>query len=133
MSTKHSRADKSPRHGQFEPTAEPRPLSSDDLDECSQPDRDVLNATDARQRPVFAVAVREGVLHAETPGRDLDMPHLSVVYLTADGEQAVAKRVAAGWGLAMVSRAEFVDERELQPTPEHVRRFAPIVQRHPEV
>lgn len=127
---KRSRQDAQSRE-RFEPTTEPRPLTSDDLDECSQPGHDVTDAP-AGQRAVFAVAVRRGILHAETPGRDLDMPHLSIVYLTADGEQALAKRVAAGNGLALVNRALVVDDRELQPTPDHARRWAPIVQRHPE-
>ena len=132
MSTEHARPDKSRRTERFEPTAEIRPLTAADLDACRQPGGDVTT-TDAHERAVFAVAVREGILHKSTPGRDLDMPHLSVLYVTADGEQATTKRVAAGGGLSLVNRALIVDERELQSTPAHAKRFAPVARRHPEV
>ena len=132
MSTQHANADKA-RTDRFEPTAEIRPLTAADLDACRQPGGDVAEATDAHERSVYAVAVREGILHKSTPGRDLDMPHLSVLYVTADGEQATTKRVAAGGGLSLVNRALIVDERELQSTPAHAKRFAPVARRHPEV
>ena len=132
MSTEHATADKSRRTDRFEPTAEPRPLTSADLAACRQPASDPTDC-DAHERAVFAVAVREGILHSSTPGRDLDMPHLSVLYVTADGEQATTKRVAAGGGLSLVNRALIVDERELQSTPAHAKRFAPVARRHPEV
>jgi len=133
MSTEHARPDKSRRTERFEPTAEIRPLTTDDLNACRQPNGDVAEATDAHQQAVFAVAVREGILHKSTPGRDLDQPHLSVLYVTADGEQATTERVAAGGGLSLVNRVLVVRARELQSTPDHARRFAPVVQRHPEV
>ena len=132
MSTEHARADKSPRRERFEPTAEPRPLTSADLEACRHPSGEPTDCA-ADKQAVFAVAVRDGVLHSSTPGRDLDQPHLSVLYVTADGEQAFGKRVAAGGGLSLVERALAVDRRELQPATDAAQRFAPVARRHPEV
>jgi len=134
MSTQHRAPDKGAQRERFEPTSEPRPLSSTDLDECRQPNCDVTEAADSSQRAVYAVAVRDGVLYADTPGRTLDLPHVSVLYVTADGERATTRRVPANPGeLSLVNRVLIIDERELQSATEAAKRYAPVARRHPEV
>lgn len=123
-----------PRKERFEPDTEPRPLTSDDLNECREPTCDLVDATDAHQRAVFAVAARNGTLYRPTPGRTLDIQGVSILYVSDDGEQATQRRLQAAPGdLSLVNRALIVNARELQPTPDDLKRFAPIAQRHPEV
>ena len=134
MSTEHRAPDKGARRERFEPNSEPRPLTNSDLEACRQPNCDVVEVADTHQQAVFAVAVRDGILYADTPGRTLDLPHVSVLYVTADGARATTRRVPANPGeLSLVNRVLIVDEHELQPATESAKRFAPVVRRHPEV
>lgn len=107
------------------------PLDADELRECRDPSGPI---PDDRE-PVFAVAHRAGIVTR------LDVSHqyeaTAVLYLTADGEQAVEQWYSmadAGdpdW--SVVDRALHVDPDELRPTGQAAARLAPIVRRHPEV
>lgn len=112
----------------FAPTGAPAPMTDAKLARCRDRDGD---EPDAAERAVFAVAHQAGVVQDDTREREYEA--VSVLYLTADGEHACERWYAHPDGFDRVDRAFVVDASELEPTGEHARRFAPIVQHHPEV
>lgn len=117
------------RPDQFAPVGAPTPMTEADLRACAQPNGPIAED----QRAVYAVARRTGVVYNAAAGREYEA--LNVLYLTADGEQAVERWYArtSPDALDAVDRAMAVDEAALTPAGEPARRFAPITQRHPEV
>ena len=133
MSTIQPQADKPERTERFEPTGEPRPLTTDDLRELRQPQRNLFEAAAPHESVAFAVAVRGGRLVTETPLFEYDSDAVAVLYLTADGERVVERhQQASSDDLRYVPRAVIGSNREFEPVDEAAKRFAPVVQRHPE-
>jgi len=133
MSTIQPTPDKRSRTESFEPTAEPRPLSSDDLAELRQPQTNLFESAGARESVVFAVAVRAGELSIETPAFEYDSEAVAVLYATRDGERVVERHQQGSIDdLQFIPRALVAADRELQPVDSAAARFAPVVQRHPE-
>lgn len=135
MSTQHATPDKvvSPTD-HFEPAGEPRPLSTDDLAACRQPQRNLFEEARADERVAFAVAVRPGHLVVDTPSVDSDIEANAVLYLTRDGEFAVERHVTGATGdLGLVPRAIVAATAALEPADAAAKRFGPVVRRHPEV
>lgn len=113
----------------FTPTRAPSPMTSEKLAECRTPHGSI----DEGERAVYAVAHQHGIVQDDPRGDEYEAE--AVLYLTADGEQAVERWVAGTKHdvLAAVERAFVVDVAELEDAGDAVQRFAPIVQRHPEV
>jgi len=133
MSTQTPTADKPARTERFEPTREPRPLTTDDLRELRQPQRNLYDAAAPHESVAFAVAVRGGTLVTETPMFEYDSDAVAVLYLTADGERVVERHQQAHVDdLRYVPRALIASDRQFAPVDEAAKRFAPVVQRHPE-
>ena len=112
----------------FVPVSAPSPMITEKLLEATDVHADV----DDDQEAVFAVAHQQGVVQRDAD--EYEREAMNVLYLTADGEQAV-ERWYLGAGpedFLDVDRAFVVDETDLEPTDINARRFAPIVQTHPE-
>lgn len=133
MSTIQPNQEKPSRTERFEPTGEPRPLTTDDLRELRQPERNLFEAAAAHESVAFAVAVRGGTLVTDTPTFEYDSDAVAVLYVTADGERVVERhQQASPDDLRFVPRAVIAADRQLSAVDEHAARFAPVVQRHPE-
>lgn len=131
MSTIQPQADE--RTERFEPTGEPRPLTTDDLREMRQPQRNLFEAAAPHESVSFAVAVRGGSIITETPLFEYDSDAVAVLYLTTDGERVVERHQQAHVDdLRYVPRAVIVPDRELSTADAAAKRFGPVVQRHPE-
>ena len=107
-------------------------MTESKLAECRQPDRNLFELTAADERVVFCVAHRHGAVqdHIERSERAAH----AVLYLTADGEQVVERWVSGANGdLSAVDRAMVVPVATLVEADRAAKRYAPIVQRHPEV
>lgn len=81
---------------------------------------------------VFAVAHRHGLV------QDLNADHeheaLFVLYATADGEQMVLEAIPAGPDeFERIPRISVASDEALKPTNDEAARFAPVVNKHPEV
>jgi len=101
------------------------------LDACRDPETNLFEIADADERVAFAVAHRTGVAQDHTAQTEREA--LAVLYLTADGEQAVERWVwAAGEQFERVDRAIVAPADALEPTDARTKRFAPIVREHPE-
>ncbi|REA00213.1 hypothetical protein DEQ92_20385 [Haloferax sp. Atlit-6N] len=81
---------------------------------------------------VFAVAHRHGVI--QNPVRKTERDGEAVLYVTADGERCTERWYPILEGeFEEIDRAFIADERDLDESGSGARRFAPIVQEHPEV
>ena len=133
MSTIQPNPEKPSRTGRFEPTGEPRPLTTDDLRELRQPRRNLYDVAAPHESVAFAVAVRGGTLVTETPQFEYDSDAVAVLYITRDGERVVERhQQASPDDLRYVPRALIAADRQLSPVDEHAARYGPVVQRHPE-
>lgn len=104
-------------------------LTESKLDRCREPEPD-LEAHDLT--PVYAVAYQFGLV--QDSRNDHEYEAMAVLYLTADGEQAVEMWTRAGRGeFDRIERATVTPESKLEPTEGFATRVAPIVHRHPEV
>jgi len=102
------------------------------LADCRQPDRNLFEAADADESVVFAVAHRHGV--AQNFADERERAAQAILYATADGELVVERWVdSAEGGLDRADRAMVVPADALMPADDAAKRFAPVVQRHPEV
>ena len=113
----------------FVPVSAPSSITAEKLLEATDVHADV----DDDQETVFAVAHQQGVVQRDADKYEREA--MNVLYLTADGEQAV-ERWYLGVGpddFSDVDRAFVVDEADLEPTGINARCFSPIVQTHPEV
>lgn len=104
-------------------------LTESKLKRCREPDID-LEANE--HRPVFAVAYQHGLI--QDTRNDHEYEAMAVLYLTADGEQAVEMWTRAGREeFDRIERATVAPESLLEPTEGFSKRVAPVVQRHPEL
>lgn len=104
-------------------------LTESKLDRCREPEPD-LEAHDLT--PVYAVAYQFGLV--QDSRNDHEYEAMAVLYLTADGEQAVEMWTRAGRGeFEHVERATVAPEPRLEPTEGFSKKVAPVVRRHPEV
>ena len=118
--------------GQFTPINPPHPMTESKLAECRQPDANLFELVDADERVVFAIAHRHGVV--QHLAAEHERAAQAVLYATADGEHVVERWVDSHEGsLDRADRAMIVPADALEAADEAARRFAPIVNRHPEV
>lgn len=104
-------------------------LTESNLKRCREPDID-LEANE--HTPVFAVAYQHGLI--QDTRNDHEYEGMAVLYLTADGEQAVEMWTRAGREeFERIERATVAPESRLEPTEGFSKRVAPVVNRHPEV
>lgn len=104
-------------------------LTKSDLDRCREPAIDV-EAHD--HVPVYAVAYQHGLI--QDTRNDHEYEGMAVLYLTADGEQAVEMWTPAGREeFERVDRATVAPESCLEPTEGFSKKVAPVVRRHQEV
>ena len=104
-------------------------LTESKLKRCREPDIN-LEAND--DTPVFAVAYQHGLI--QDTRNDHEYEGMAVLYLTADGEQAVEMWTRAGREeFERIERATVAPESRLEPTEGFSKRVAPVVNRHPEV
>ncbi|WEL29826.1 hypothetical protein HBNXHx_1720 [Haloferax volcanii] len=113
----------------FVPVGSVNPMTEAKLRACNQ-----VEASDDgdHEVAVFAVAHRHGVI--QNTIRKTDQDGEAVLYMTADGERCTERwyRVLDG-EFEEIDRAFIADGRHLDEADEVAKRFAPIVQRHPEV
>ena len=132
MSTKHPTPDKGSTAEQFVPVSQPAPMTSEKLAACRQPQRNLFEAATANECVVFAVAHRHGA--AQDHEQHHERAAHAVLYLTADGGRVVERWVTGPAGdLSAVARATIVPVDALVAADKHAKRFAPVVQRHPEL
>ena len=112
----------------FTPVGAPAPMTDAKLAQCRTPRGEV----DDDERAVYAVAHQHGIVQDER--REDEYEAESILDLTADGKQAVERWVAGvDVDFGRVDRAFAVAVDDLEPAGDAPQRFAPIVQRHPEV
>jgi len=131
MSTQTSTADKSSadRSKRFVSLTTPAPMTAEKLSQCRDPQRD-LEADDGQL--VFAVAHQHGIV--QQPRSETEYEAMCVLFVTADGEQAVEEWIPATRGeFNRISRVSTATNDVLSSIGDNARRFAPIAREHPEV
>jgi len=104
----------------------PAPMTEAKLEQCDDP-------VEADGQPVYAVAHQHGIIQNHRDERECE--GLAVLYVTADGEQAVEMwfRRSGPRDFADAPRVSRATEDELSPTGEAAQKYAPIARKHPEV
>jgi len=138
MSTKHDSADKSAarpteldddRDTDVEPMTAPAPMTAEKLAAAREPE--TLDA-DTDAEPVFAIAHRTAVVQDWTNAREYEA--MLVLYATSDGERVCERRYPVdGDEFGAIERSFLAPAESLSTIEENAERFAPVVQRHPEV
>lgn len=118
-------------HQQYVQLSAPMPMTAEKLTECRPPEHD-LDAEPKSGRRVVAIAHSHGIVQDHHDGREYEAHY--VLYATFDGEH-VCERWISGTrdDLSRIPRGFVAPVQALDPIGENARRFAPIVQRHPEV
>jgi len=138
MSTTNDRRDKTrprlPKDAEEDSTITPvsaaAPMTDEKLAAAQDPDADLKGVEGGV--PVFAIAHRTVVVQEHEQEREHEA--LLVLYATRDGERVCERRFAAPAGsFGAVERAFIAPADALAPIREKAQRFAPVVQRHPEV
>ncbi|RDZ96895.1 hypothetical protein DEQ92_21425, partial [Haloferax sp. Atlit-6N] len=108
----------------------PAPITDDKLTELSPPEHDLDAEPDTGRRCV-AIAHQHGIVQDHADEREYEAH--CVLYATLDGEW-VCERWIPGIGsdLSEIPRGFVAPVAGLSAAGENARRFAPIVQRHPE-
>jgi len=120
------------RTEQFTDLSGIRVMTPERLAECRQPQRNLFELADDSECVVFAVAYRDGLV--QNIPEQYEFEARAVLYLTADGEQAIESwSRATKSDLRDVERATLAPEDKLTDADDHAKRFGPVVRRHPEV
>lgn len=112
-------------HQALEPT---KPMTESKLKQCD----DQLREPRAHEERVYAVAHRQGLIQDFDDEREYEV--MFVLYATEEGERMCLEAIPAGAGdFNRVPRISVASDETLRPADDRVSKYAPIVQRHPEV